>query len=336
MTTEAAINQQDIATTQRSLLSKASKRGEVWALVSVVCYTMINLLVRQATGQGDRSIAVTLRALPTFFITLIVILMTQHRRAQLIPGSNGFLGWKSITAILVQALLIFSVGNSLHFESLKWGGVTITTPISSTSAIFGGLLAYLVLGEVFNWEMLVGMVVTTAGVFILMQGQARGIPVSEYWSRAVIFSLIEAFCAAVGGILLTYALRRGADVFVAMWLSTGMAITSMFVVLAAQGQLSLYWSSPPEVVRDLFFAGLINTLSVLAITQALALSPWAVVTSISRLGVVTGPLAAMFLLGEHINGLMAVGILLVLLGVVVVQWGQARGKQHLPEPPLGS
>lgn len=307
----------------------------MWAFISMLCHTAISLLVRRATGGGDRSIAVTLRALPAFLLTLGVVLASPHRRGQLTPDSEVFIGWRSIAAILVQALLIFSVGNSLNFEALKYAGVTITAPVSSTSAIFGGLLALMVLKEIFNREMLAGMIVTIVGVFVLAQGQAMGTPVSEHWLRGVAFSLVGAVCASIGGILLTYALRRGADVFVAMLLSTGTAVLSMIIVLGAQGKLVLYWTSPPEVVRDLLLAGVINAVSLLAITQSLALSPWAVVTSITRLGVVLSPLAAVLLLGEHVNAPMLVGILLVVLGVVAVQWGQALGERRLEEASNG-
>ena len=273
--------------------------------------------------------AVTLRAFPALLVTLAVVLASPLRREQLRPGAKGFIGWKPIGAILVQALLIFSIGNSLNFEALKYAGVTITAPVSSTSAIFGGLLAFVVLKEIFNREMVAGMIVTTVGVFALAQGQAMGTPVSEQWLQGVTFSLIGAVCASVGGILLTYALRRGADIFVSMLLSTGVAVLSMIIVLGAQGRLSLYWTSPPEVVRDLLLAGVINAVSVLAITQSLALSPWAVAMSIGRLSVVLAPLAAVLLLGEHINGIMLIGIVLVVLGVLAVQWGQAVGERRL-------
>lgn len=317
------------------LLRTVLGRGEMWAFVSVLCYTAISLLVRRATGEGDRSIAVTLRALPALLLTLVVVLASPHRREQLTPGSGGFIGWRSISAILAQALLIFSLGNSLNFEALKYAGVTVTAPVSSTSAIFGSLLALMVLREIFNREMLAGMIVTTLGVFALAQGQAMGTPVSEHWLRGVSFSLIGAVCASVGGVLLTYALRRGADIFVSMLLSTGTAVISMAIVLCIQGSLTLYWTSPPEVVRDLLLAGVVNAVSVLAITQALALSPWAVVMSITRLSVVLSPLAAVLLLDEHINTPMLIGILLVVLGVIAVQWGQVLGERRLGASQTG-
>jgi len=306
-------------------------RGETWAIVSVLCYTAISLLVRRATAGGDRFVAVTLRALPALLVTSTVVLATPYSREQLRPGAKGFLGWKTLAAIFVQALLIFSIGNSLNFEALKYAGVTITAPISSTSAIFGGLMALLVLKEIFNREMIAGMIVTTVGVFVLTRGQAMGTPVSEHWLRGVGFSLIGAVCASIGGILLTYALRRGADVFVSMLLSTGTAVLSMILVLGFQGRLSLYWTSSPEVVRDLLLAGIINAVSVLAITKSLELSPWAVAMSIGRLSVVLSPLAAVLFLGEHINASMLVGIFLVILGVLAVQWGQMIGRRRIEE-----
>ena len=315
----------------RAASHRVFARGEVWAFISVLCYTAISLLIRRATGRGDRSVAVTLRALPAFLLTLGVVLASPRRRAQLRPNSEEFIGWKAIGAVVVQALLIFSVGNSLNFESLKYAGVTITAPVSSMSVIFGGLLALLMLREIFNWEMLGGMIVTTVGVLVLAQGQAMGTPVSEHWLRGVSYSLIGAICASIGGVLLTYALRRGTDIFVAMLLSTAVAILSMVIVQGTQGRLALYWTSPPEVVRDLLLAGAVNAVSLLAITQALALSPWAVAMTITRLSVVFSPLAAVVFLGEHINAIMFAGILLVVLGVIAVQWGQALGQRRLDE-----
>ena len=328
---ETVIRETSQQNTGSNVVQRMLGRGETWAFVSVLCYTAISLLVRRATAGGDRFVAVTLRAFPALLVTLAVVLASPHRREQLRPSAKGFIGWKPIGAILVQALLIFSIGNSLNFEALKYAGVTITAPVSSTSAIFGGLLALIVLKEIFNREMVAGMIVTTVGVFALAQGQAMGTPVSEQWLQGVTFSLIGAVCASIGGILLTYALRRGADIFVSMLLSTGVAVLSMIIVLGAQGKLSLYWSSPPEVVRDLLLAGVINAVSVLAITQSLALSPWAVAMSIGRLSVVLAPLAAVLLLDEHMNASMLFGIFLVILGVLAVQWGQVLGRRRIEE-----
>jgi drug/metabolite transporter (DMT)-like permease len=305
-----------------------TKRGEFWAMVSVLDYTIINLLVRRATGSGDSAIAVTLRALPALIVTATVTLVTPRRRDQLAPGSAGFLGWRPILAILAQALLIFTLGNSLNFLSLKYGGIAITSPVSSLSAIFGGILAYLVLGEVFNLPMFVGMVISTVGVLVLAIGRSQGAAASPYWMRAVLISLLGATGSALGGIFLTYALRRGADVFVAMLLSTATAVVTMFVALVLRGRVDLYWTSPSAVVRDLFVAGLFNAMSLLAITQSLALTSWAVTTTIGRLGVVLAPLSAMIFLGESIYPLMWLGIATVTIGVFVVQWGQMKGKRQ--------
>ena len=120
-----------------------------------------------------------------------------------------------------------------------------------------------------------------------------------------------------------------------MLLSTGATVLSMVIILATEGNLALYWTSPPAVVRGLLLAGAVNAVSVLAITQALALSPWAVVMSIGRLNVVLSPLAAVLLLGEYINALMSIGILLVVLGVIAVQLGQALGERRFEDASSG-
>jgi drug/metabolite transporter (DMT)-like permease len=315
-------------------LPRILQRGETWALISVLDYTAIGLLVRRATSSGDPAIAVTLRALPALLLTATVTLATRERREQLDPRSDAFLGWRPILAILAQAVLIFSVGNWLNFESLKWGGLAITSPVSSLSAIIGGILAYYLLGEVFNLQVLAGMVMSTIGVLILAQGQTQGSAATPYWYRAVVFSLVGASGSAVGGILLTYALRRRADVFVAMLISTATAVATMFLVLAMRGRLDLYYTSPPQAVRDLGVAGLFNAISLLSITQSLALSSWAVTTSISRLGTVLAPLAGMLFLDESINLIMWIGIVTITVSVFVVQWAQARGRRTRPASPI--
>jgi drug/metabolite transporter (DMT)-like permease len=313
-----------------SRFKQVFSRGETWALVSVLDYTVISLLVRRASGSGDPAIAVTLRALPALLVTLLVTLATPRRRAQLNPKSPRFLGWKPIGAILTQAILIFSIGNWLNFMSLRYGGLAITTPVASLSAIFGGILAAVILHEVFNGKMLAGMTVSTMGVLLLTHGQSTGTAASPFWVRAVILSLIGAMGSAAGGVFLTYALRRKADIFVAMLLSTGTAVLSMFVLLLVRGQVALYWTSPPAVLRDLAIAGLFNAISLLAITQSLALCSWAVSTSISRLGTVVSPLAGLIFLHEQINTQMWLGIIVVTVGVFIVQWGQMRGAQQIP------
>jgi len=214
----------------------------------------------------------------------------------------------------------------LLFAALRTGGVLITTPTTGTQVIWGALLAALLLGERFSRAMAAGMVVSVVGIALLTIGRGQGIELAAGWWLAVPYATGAALCWALAGVLLTFTMRRGVDRFQALAASTLMGLTILNGYLVLTGEIGAYASTPANVLWSLLGAGLFNAAALIGITSALAFTTVASAMTLNSLQVAFGPLIAWLFIGEDLNPLMALGILLILVGVIVVQRVQGTGQ----------
>jgi len=204
------------------------------------------------------------------------------------------------------------------FESLRKGGVLITSPVLGTQVLFSALLAALLLREPFTRTMALGMVISVVGVFALTAGQS-GADLSPTWWLAVPFALGTALSWALAGVLLTYTMRRGVDPFQAVAIPTIVGIAVLNGYLLVTGQIGLYGGTSAEILAILLVAGVFSAAALISLTMALKLTTVASATTLNSLQVAIAPVIAWIFLGEDPNLAAAVGILTILAGVIIVQ-----------------
>ena len=223
-----------------------------------------------------------------------------------------------IGALVCNGLLLFVVATPLLFESLRKGGVLITSPVLGTQVLFAALLAALLLREPFTRTMALGMVISVVGIFALTVGQSgAGLPPT--WWLAVPFALGTALSWALAGVLLTYTMRRGVDPFQAVAIPTIVGIATLNGYLLVTGQIGLYGGTSAEILAILLVAGVFSAAALISLTMAQTLTTVASATTLTSLQVAIAPVIAWIFLGENLNLAAAVGILIILVGVIIVQ-----------------
>lgn len=293
-------------------------RGEFWALSGALFYSLSNVFTGVAvrgTGLSDQ-LGVSLRALPTLVLGLAMGWGRKRRhRARLSPFADGHV----LAALIASGLFTFTIGGSLMFAAMRYGGVLVTTPLIGTQVIWSAVIAALLLRQPFNWRMVLGMVISLVGVILLAIGRSSDLTLPLEWWVGVPLALGAALSWASSGVLLSYAMQRGVDRFQALTVSVLAGVVTVNGYLLANGDMGLYLTTSRTVMATAVVAGVLGMAALVSLTSALALTTVASANALNSLQVGLTPLIAWLLLGENMNTWVALGILLIMGGVIVVQ-----------------
>ncbi|MBI3287646.1 MAG: DMT family transporter [Chloroflexi bacterium] len=298
------------------------RSGEAWALSGSLGYALNNLLSRVASIQADPLVAVVYRSLPTFFFSSAMVLRRLRTGSTWVPWSLPLL-----LAALGHGTLTYLIGNSFFFASLRLGGVAVAVPITSTNVLWTALLAAFFLGEPLNRRLLLGITVAVAGVILIALGRPPSVMVSRLsdWWWSIPFALITTFSWAGSGVVARYALHRGADRFSLLTVSTAWGIPALILVLVLSGQAQLLWSTALVTVVNLLVAGVLTAGALISFTHAFATrTSMASISTIGSLNPVLSVILAALLLGEVITAPIALGVAVVISGVLLVELSQPK------------
>ncbi|MFZ0961016.1 MAG: DMT family transporter [Terriglobia bacterium] len=294
------------------------RRGEPWALGSVLGYSSANIFDRVAVVQADPLIGPVLRGLPS--LALGIILMWKHRTLnQLRPSSPPYIGRRAILAF-VAAGIISTMGLFLYYLAISFGGVTMTIPVQETYVIWGTLIAWIFLHERIHRYALGGVVLIFVGLVGLSFGQSHGHPISAHWYWAIPLGLTTALTYGVSGVLWRDGQLRGAHQSVAIFLQFVTSVAVGLAGLVVAGRLPTLHAAPWRALEALLASGVLSgVLAIYCMFTALRLMAVARVYAFSSLTPLVATLFAHFLLHEFLNGLMLMGIVLVSIGVILTQ-----------------
>jgi drug/metabolite transporter (DMT)-like permease len=294
------------------------RRGEPWALGTVLGYASANIFDRVAVVQADPLMGPVLRGLPS--LALGIILVWKHRTlSQLRPTSPQYIGIRPIMAF-VAAGIISTLGLFFYYFAMSFGGVTITVPVQETYVIWGTLIAWFFLGERISRYALAGVILIFLGLVALSFGQSMGAPISARWHWAIPFALATALTYGISGVLWRDGQLRGAHQSVAIFLQflTSVVAGLAGILLAARlpGIHLATWGALADYLASGVLSGII---AIYCMFTALRLMAVARVYAFSSLTPLVATLVAHFFLHEFLNWLMLGGILLVSAGVILTQ-----------------
>ena len=179
-------------TRSRAPLKRAGlSKGEAWALAAAFGYALYQVFLGAAMqSEVHNAVAATVQALPLLlFATAMGWLINRRAKATTSPFSD----WRLVGALTCNGLLLFVAATPLMFESLRKGGVLITSPVSGTQVLFAALLAALLLREPLTRTMALGMAISVVGICVLTAGRS-GVDLPPTWWLAVPFALGTALC----------------------------------------------------------------------------------------------------------------------------------------------
>jgi drug/metabolite transporter (DMT)-like permease len=297
---------------------ETSRRGEPWALGSVLGYASANVFDRFAVIHADPLIGPFLRGLPSLILGVVLVLRHRTLR-QLKPSSADYAGRRTILTF-VLAGFVSTVGLFVYYFAIRIGGVIITIPALETYVIWGTLIAWAFLGERVRGMALMGIGLIALGLAVLSLGQMRGQPISSLWYWAIPLALFTALTYGVSGVLWRDGQLRGAHQSTAIFLQF---TTSMVVAaggLTLLGRWSALVTTPVHDLAALLASGVLSGIvGIYCMFTALRLMAVARVYAFSSLTPLVATLFAHFFLREYLNVVMLLGVLLVSAGVALTQ-----------------
>jgi transporter family protein len=303
---------------ENSLHQNVTRRGEPWALGSVLGYSSANIFDRVAVIHADPILGPCLRGIPSLLLG-IVLLVRSGTFSQLRPGSPNFIGRRAILPF-VWAGVLSTAGLFVYYYAIRVGGVTITIPVLETYVIWGTAIAWGFLGERVRALSLLGVGLIATGLITLSLGQMGGRPTSPVWYWAIPLALFAALTYGISGVLWRDGQLRGAHQSTAIFLqfTTSMAV-AVAGLLAAGGWRSLGATAGRDISALLASGVLSGIVGIYCMFTALRLMTVARVYAFSAMTPLVATLFARFFLHEYLNGVMLMGVLLVSAGVALTQ-----------------
>ncbi len=294
------------------------RRGEPWALGTVLGYASANIFDDAAVKLAGPFIGPLYRGLPSLLLG-IILMWRQRTINQLRPASPQYIGLRPILAF-VAAGIISTFGLFLYYMAMSVGGVVITVPVQETYVIWGTLIAWIFLHERIHRYALAGVLLIFVGLVGLSFGQLRGQPLSPHWYWAIPLALSTALTYGISGVLWRDGQLRGAHQSVAIFLQFSTSVVVAFVGLFVAGQFSTLRTATWHAMAALLASGVLSgVLAIYCMFTALRLMAVARVYAFSSLTPLVATLFAHFFLHEFLNSMMLAGIALVSVGVILTQ-----------------
>ncbi|MDR3678036.1 MAG: DMT family transporter [Acidobacteriota bacterium] len=294
------------------------RRGEPWALGTVLGYASASIFDRVAVETTDPLIGPVLRGLPS--LLLGIFLVWKHGTLdQMRPSSPRYIGHRAILAF-VAAGIISTLGLFLYYFAIRLGGVIITIPVQETYVIWGTLIAWVFLRERIHRHALLGVAFICGGLVALSLGTLGGQPISPRWYWAIPLAFSTALAYGVSGVLWRDGQLRGAHqstaIFVQFATSVVVGLGGLLLVVPGLVLHRAAWRG----LEALLISGVLSgVLAIYCMFTALRLMAVARVYAISSIQPLVATLFAHFFLHEFLNLSMLVGILLVSAGVILTQ-----------------
>jgi len=294
------------------------RRGEPWALGSVLGYSAANVFDRIAVVHADPLIGPLLRGLPSLLLGIFLV-WRNRTLDQLRPGSSRYVGRRAILPFLVAGVLS-TMGLFVYYFAIRVGGVVITIPVLETYVIWGTLVAWFFLGERIRARALVGVGLIALGLVALAVGQRGGQSISPLWYWAIPLALFTAVTYGISGVLWRDGQLRGAHQSTAILSHSLTSMTVALVGLAALVRWSALVATSGRDVAALLTSGVLSgVVGIYSMFIALRRMTVARVYALRALTPLVAALFARFFLHEYLSPLMLASILLVSLGVALTQ-----------------
>jgi drug/metabolite transporter (DMT)-like permease len=305
--------------------------GEWWASGAAVAFAAGNVLTRVGAVEGDPLAGTVIRVIPLAAFGLVMMALRQESVVQLLPRRAEFVGWRILGLIVIYGIVIAPLAHVWLFLAFRYGVILVAVPLFSTFPLLGALLAVPFLGERFNRRIAAGIIFTSIGITVLTYGQHVGEPVSAQWQLGALYGLLTGLVWAISSNVGSYLLRRGTSIFTLIGITISMSALVLTLILAVDTRLAAFGSFSASAYWLLLLSGLFLGVAQYCLFKAFQLTSIASASTVKVLDIVVASAVAVLWLGETMNVPIAVGILLIVGGIVVVQLVKAANPQPAPQ-----
>ncbi|MGB7341810.1 MAG: DMT family transporter [Phototrophicaceae bacterium] len=243
-----------------------------------------------------------------------------------IPQDAGFQPWFWLS---VSGFVGLAIGDGFLFQAFVMIGPRLSMLIFSLSPVIGSLLAFLFLGETLDAFDLLGIVITIAGIAIVVTERSEKPKNDEttpesprYFIYGMLFALGGAFGQAGGQVLAKAGLANDFPTFSALLIRLIAATITIWMLTIAQKQVvSSYRNlkANPTAVKMLIVAALLGPiigvwLSLVAIQN----SPIGIATTLSSLTPIFLIPISYFVFGDKVTAQALIGTIIAVAGTALL------------------
>jgi len=266
-------------------------------------------LAKVGIKNTDSNLATALRTIMVLLFSWLMVLVV---------GSQHTIGTISVRSLVFLILSGGATGTSwlCYFKALQLGNVNKVTPIDKSSTVLTILLAFSFLGEVPSMWMVFGIVMLTAGTYLMIQRQNSEAPDtrSKSW---LFYAVLSAVFAALTSILGKIGIQEVES-------NLGTAIRTIIILVMAWGVV--LFQRKHVLIKDIdrkswifiMLSGLATGLSWLCYYRALQEGNASVVVPIDKLSIVVTIAFSRMFLKERLSGKSFVGLVLVISGTMLL------------------
>ena len=140
--------------------------GEIASLFTAMCWSTNAVLFARA---GRRVGSSTVNVIRIAMALLVMVLLHLVLVGSLFPASAG---WVRFAWLGVSGLIGFALGDALLFEAYVLLGPRVAVLIYTMWPVFAALMAWAFLGQAMGWIKACAMVVTLAGIALVVAEKA--------------------------------------------------------------------------------------------------------------------------------------------------------------------
>ena len=215
--------------------------GEICALATACLWSCSSIAFASATKRiGSVNVNITRLIMAAVGLSAIILL----------GGISISVSSRQIFYLAISGILGLTLGDSFLFQAFRMIGARITMLIMSLSPAIAALLAYFILGEELSLTGIIGIVITLAGIVIVVLDSPETSEASHH-GPITPAGLLFAFLGAVGqGSGLVVAKIAFSEAPINGFLATVIRIVSSLVLLIPIALIAGHYRAPIKTFRE--------------------------------------------------------------------------------------
>jgi drug/metabolite transporter (DMT)-like permease len=307
---------QNSQTIAPSRLSNVPRQVYLVLLVGLVAASMAAIFIRFAQAEGVPSLAIAAGRLTIAVLVLTPFVLARH--------------WSAIRALSRRDLLLIFVSGfflAIHFAawvtSLEFSSVMISVVLVSSGPIWVALLEVMFLKTRLGWLIVAGIAIAVLGGIII------GFPSGDQSLSLDNASVTGGLLALLGAMTVSVYVVIGRNVRARLaslpyiWLVYGVAALLLLLVLFVT-RTPITGYSTEGYLWVVIMALVPQLIGHSSFNYALGYLPATFVSVAAQVEPIGSAVAAYFLFNEVPTSIQFAGSLVLVVGVLVVIWGQAR------------
>lgn len=305
--------------------------GTLCVIGSAVGYAATNICLRRVALLADPMWISCLKSMPIAAAATLLVLWRLSR------GGQAGLGRGDVARLVANGVFVQLVGNAVFQWTLGEIGLAMTMPINFGALMLSGML----MGRIWLGEAITGRSVAAMGLLFLAililssgAGAAHQSVSAHDVGRAALALAVSAACVsgvafAVNGAVIREQVRRSDAVAATMMVVSLTGVVTLGVCSLARLGLPALLDTPRGVLANMALAGTFNAAAFFAFIAGLQRVTTVHANLLNASQTAICSVAAVLLFGEAATVSLAVGVLLTVLGLALIQ-GRPKSIDSMP------